>query len=467
MRSCWVSDAHVGSLRQIIFQITLGETMARQSLPFTDKSVKAAVYLGVGLATEYRIEGNPGLVLVVRKPNQKEFSSRGWRFHYSTQRDGRQVKRRVPLGEYPSVSLAAARRKSAELMERVKREGDVVSLERANKQASERAGLTFSNLLSEYLAERAELAVIDELTRELRKDVEPALGPKRPREITASDIDTIGRAILARGAPAMASRMVMHLKALFNFIILDRPSIAEKYGVTANPAAMLGRRRRGATGGYAKAKARERALNDSEIAELWRAISASAMRRDTQLGLKLVLCTAQRPGEVRKARLEDLNLNARPPYWLIPAEISKNRRAHCVPLSPLAVALFKEALTLSPSSELVFPDVENEGASIGKAVWPTALANLFRNSLKHAEPCTVHDLRRTAATGMRRLGVSRDDVGMVLNHTPKGVTGEVYDRHDGLDEKRAALAAWSKHVDRLAHDRSQSVATGKLGSRAT
>ncbi len=80
--------------------------MAKRTLPFINKSVKAASYLGVGLATEYRIEGNPGLVLVVRRPNLKEISSRGWRFHYSIQRKGRQIKRRVPLGEYPRVSLA-------------------------------------------------------------------------------------------------------------------------------------------------------------------------------------------------------------------------------------------------------------------------------------------------------------------------------------------------------------------------
>jgi hypothetical protein len=257
--------------------------MARRALPFTDKSVKAAMYLGGGLATEYRIEGNPGLVLVVRKPSLKQVSSRGWRFHYSTQRNGRQIKRRVGLGDYPRVTLSEARRKSADLLERVKKDGDVVELERAKRQTTDRAGLTFADLLDEYLEERKGMARIREVERELRKDAIPALGAKHPALITAGDIDEVGRAILSRGSEAMASRLVMHLKALFNFVILDRPSLAERYGITANPVAMLGRRRRGSGGSYAKPKARERVLDDAEIAQWWRALDDSEKRLGTKL----------------------------------------------------------------------------------------------------------------------------------------------------------------------------------------
>ena len=50
---------------------------------------------------------------------------------------------------------------------------------------------------------------------------------------------------------------------------------------------------------------------------------------------------------------------------------------------------------------------------------------------------------------MRRLSVDRDTVGMVLNHTAKGVTAEHYDWHDGAEEKRVALDAWAKHLLRI------------------
>ena len=425
--------------------------MARRALPFTDKSVKAAPYLGAGLATEYRIEGNPGLVLVVRKPSLTDVSSRGWRFHFSTQRKGRQIKRRVRLGDYPRVSLAEARRKSADLMERVKEDGDIVALEHADQQAADRAALTFANLLDEYLSERKDLARIDEVERELRKDAIPALGAKHPALITAGDIDEVGRAIMARGTEVMASRLVMHLKALYNFVILDRPSIAEHFGITANPAAMLGRRRRGGGGSYAKPKARERVLDDTEIVEWWRALDDSEKRIGTKRALQLVLVTAQRPGEVRRARKQDLHLTAAEPYWMIPAEHAKNGRQHYVPLSRMAVRLFSEAKKHcgDASSEFVFPSPDTPEEPIANVVLPSAQRDLFVNTLKAVTPATVHDLRRSAATGMRRLRIDRDTVGMVLNHTAKGVTAEHYDWYDGAKEKRAALDAWGKHLLRI------------------
>ena len=61
----------------------------------------------------------------------------------------------------------------------------------------------------------------------------------------------------------------------------------------------------------------------------------------------------------------------------------------------------------------------------------------------------AHDLRRTAATGMRRLGVHRDDVGAVLNHAPRGVTAEHYDQYEQLPEKRAALEAWGRKIQSI------------------
>ncbi len=169
----------------------------------------------------------------------------------------------------------------------MKRDGDVIALEEADEKASERAALTFADLLDEYLAERKDLASIEEVKRELRKDAIPALGTKHPARISPGDIDEAGRAILARGSKAMASRLVMHLKALYNFVILDRPSIAEHFGITSNPAAMLGRRRRGAGGSYAKPKARERVLGDEEIVRWWRALEVSEKRRSTKLALQL------------------------------------------------------------------------------------------------------------------------------------------------------------------------------------
>lgn len=420
--------------------------MPQRELNFTDQSVKAAKFAGQGNETEYRFKNLEGLVLHVSAGGRKT-----WKVHYSIQKNGIRKKRKVRLGLYPAMPLVQARKKASALVERVANEGDVVALDGAREKDRSKAKLTFADLLDEYLAERKGLTRIGEVERELRKDAIPALGGKHPASITAGDIDEVGRSILARGSEAMASRFVMHMKALYNFVILDRPSIAERYGITSNPAAMLGRRRRGAGGSYAKPKARERVLEDEEIALWWKALEGSEKRSGTKLALQLVLVTAQRPGEVRRARRQDLHLDAAEPYWSIPAEHSKNGRQHYVPLSRLAVKLFSEACQASAkaSSPYVFPSPEDSDEPIANVVLPSAQRDLFVNTLKNLTPATVHDLRRSAATGMRRLRVDRDTVGMVLNHTAKGVTAEHYDWHDGAKEKRVALDAWARHLVRM------------------
>src|SRR5262249_3429049 len=82
-------------------------------------------------------------------------------------------------------------------------------------------------------------------------------------------------------------------------------------------------------------------------------------------------------------------------------------------------------------------------------VLPSAQANLFRKVLTKMDPATGHDLRRSAATGMRRIGVQPHVVSLVLNHTRQDVTGRHYDRYDGFDEKLDALTRWGAHLERL------------------
>ncbi|MDQ8697102.1 integrase arm-type DNA-binding domain-containing protein [Hyphomicrobium sp. LHD-15] len=340
--------------------------------------------------------GNRGLVFVVQRSGL-----RSWRYYYSLGSGALRRKRKVGLGKYPAVSLAKARAKASALDARVENEGDIVAVDQASRVSVERLALTFTDFFDEYVFLRQGLARIDEVEREIRKDVIPALGNKRPSEITAADIDQVGTAIKARqvggkpktqvrgraksraiisakvrNANSSAYRMVMHVKAMYNFALLDRPALAEKYGVEKNPAATLGRRRRGsvtgATDGYAKPKPRARALRDDEISAWAAALDGSAVRADTKLALKLILLTAQRPGEVRRAERSEFRLKFAQPLWVIPSKHSKNGKEHLVPLSPLAVSLIKEAIKLSDSDRLLFPDPKDIDVPLRNVVLPTA-----------------------------------------------------------------------------------------------
>jgi integrase len=68
--------------------------------------------------------------------------------------------------------------------------------------------------------------------------------------------------------------------------------------------------------------------------------------------------------------------------------------------------------------------------------------------LPDLESWTIHDLRRTAGTGLGKLGISRFIIARVLNHADRTVTG-IYDRYEYVDEKRHALEAWGQYLENL------------------
>jgi integrase len=155
--------------------------------------------------------------------------------------------------------------------------------------------------------------------------------------------------------------------------------------------------------------------------------------------VKLCLLTGQRVGEVAGLARSELDMKAG--VWTIPAARSKNKTAHSVPLSGAALAVIKEHLL---DEEKLFPDAGNTDV-IGKAV-ERALPEF---GIAH---WTLHDLRRTAVTGMAELGVSPIVLGHVINHrsvTKAGVTLAVYSHYDYAKEKREALELWADRLSAI------------------
>lgn len=141
---------------------------------------------------------------------------------------------------------------------------------------------------------------------------------------------------------------------------------------------------------------------------------------------------------------DELNLTER--VWTIPATRTKNHRPHSVPLTPAVIAIIE---AVPATGGLLFPargkpDQPYAGYTKGKAALDAAAG---------VTGWTIHDLRRTAATGMARLAVQPHVVERILNHvsgTFGGVAG-VYNRFQYLPEMREALIAWERHVLSLKH----------------
>lgn len=186
---------------------------------------------------------------------------------------------------------------------------------------------------------------------------------------------------------------------------------------------------------------------------LWNGLSSSLAKSKTcQHIIQLCLVTAQRVGEVSGMRCDELDLVAG--TWTLPGSRTKNAHAHVVPLSDLALGIIAEAIANASESPFVFPCGANASLApmavartIGRAQEATEKRPKGRFGIDHF---TAHDLRRTALTGMAKLGVSPVVLGFTANHrtiTRGGVTMGVYVHYAHDKEKRQALELWA---DRLA-----------------
>jgi integrase len=180
----------------------------------------------------------------------------------------------------------------------------------------------------------------------------------------------------------------------------------------------------------AQMQPRERVLSLPELATVWRACNDDAYGAIVQL----LILTGQRREEIGGLRLEEIGDG----IIALPAARAKNKRAHIIPLSAPAQAI----LAARPSrGEFVFGVKPFTSWSRGKSLLDAALDTKLA-------PWTLHDLRRSVATGMAELGVAPHIIEAVLNHVSghkAGIAG-VYNRATYEKEKRVALATWAEHV---------------------
>jgi integrase len=209
---------------------------------------------------------------------------------------------------------------------------------------------------------------------------------------------------------------------------------------------------------------RERVLTDNEIGEIWRA--AEKMTAPYGNIVRFLILTGQRRGEVAGLKWNELTPDL--DSWILPGERTKNGATHIVPLSKPARDLLRSLL---PEDEVEGKRVFAERRAKGELALP-GLAGSFAGWSKSKtvldkaimearvktaadcelatplEPWTLHDIRRSVATGLQRLGVRLEVTEAVLNHISgsRGGIAGVYQRHDWANEKRAALDAWADHL---------------------
>jgi integrase len=343
----------------------------------------------------------------------------------------------MTLGPYPTLSLADARQLARAALRDAAHGADP-----AGEKQTQRGAESFGELAQLYLDKHAK--VLKRSWREDERTINRELLPRwknwKAIEIKRKHVIAMLDEIAGRGSGIMANRTRALTSKIFNFAI--QRGVVEYNPVHNVP--IPGEERR-----------RDRVLSDEEIRQVWEALNGE--RQPIAATLKLALLTAQRRSEVLGMRWGELDLEEG--WWTIPAERAKNKMAHRVSLASQALDLLRTLRELANGSPYVFPGSKDD-----------PIANLQKPMRRIRQRTGIefrfHDLRRTAASHMTGIGISRLVVAKILNHAERDVTA-MYDRNSYDSDKKEGLLRWDKRVGEIL--RNTTASGGKvvpLGPRA-
>lgn len=394
-------------------------------MPFRTERDIARLVLPEGRADAYFFDANTR-GLSVRLQGAK----RTWVCHYSV--EGK--RRRLTLGDVDALPLKKARELAGEVVARATlgrdplKERDTAKAAAATKR--QEAARTFGRVADLYLEARQKAdptagkkymkplrpKSVVEVRRTLEKHA-AAIRHQRLGSIEPGDVLRILTDVWQRGGVVAAGRCRAHLSAFYGWAI--------DHGFAShNPVATV-------PDGYASQE-RDRVLTDAELAALWHATGELGRYGDI---VRLLMLTACRSTEIGGMAWRELDLDAG--LFHLPAERAKNGKAHTVALSAPALAIIERQ---ERRGLFVF------GHRAGFSDWSNRKRDL--DELSGVSGWQLRDIRRTAVTGMQKLGIREEVAKTVLNHAKAGATGvtAIYARHSYAEE---AATAWHRWADRI------------------
>jgi integrase len=343
-----------------------------------------------------------GLYLII----QPGTGSKSWAVRY---RYGGKTRKHT-IGNYPTFGLKDARDEAVKVLRTVSEGRDPAQRQRPGN---------IEDVVAQFLKQRDyRPRSLKQANRLLKRAVDYWRG-RRIEEVTRADVRSLLNHI---AAPIVANRLHTTLGTLFRWAV-------ENDLIANSPVTGLRAPN--------KETARDRVLTDDELRAVWQAADRAGYPYGSIV--QLLILTGQRRGEVGEMERSEVDLSAG--TWTLPRERVKNDRRHEVPLSRQAVAILKNT-----------PRISDRFVFSLNATTPFAGLSKAKGRLNAGiPPWTLHDLRRTTASGMARLGVSLVVIEKVLNHVSGSLAGivGVYQRHEYAEEKREALQLWADHVERL------------------
>jgi integrase len=330
--------------------------------------------------------------------------------------------RKYTIGPYGRVTLHQAR-VAAQKVFAAKLEGRDPAAEKRESKRRIVADLV-EDLLESFITQRlSQNRSGAEIARVLRREVGKPWAGRSIHSIAKRDVVEVVSAIVQRGAPSAANKTLKSLKTFLRWCVgravLDQ-SPAEGVPLPT------------------KEVARDQVLDDMELAQV--ILAARKIGGPYGAIVELLALTGQRRQEVACLAWEELDLAQQ--VWTIPKSRTKNGKAHVVHLSRQSLAVVQGADRLGP---FLFTLLGT------KPFQDFTRAKRRLDQLSGMTGWRLHDLRRTCVSGMARLGVAPHVADKILNHQAGTISGvaAVYQRHEFLVERRAALDLWGAHIDQL------------------
>lgn len=386
-------------------------------MPLTDVKLRS-------LTTAGRHADGGGLYLQVT-----DAGGRYWRMKYRY--GGRE--KLLAFGVYPTIGLKEAREMRFTAKQALSRGEDPgLRKKEAKEQALREAANTLQAVAEDWLSHQAgrwEAITLDRTRASLEADVFPRIGSLPMSAITPRQVMDIVKTIEKRGAGEIAMRVLQRVKAIYRYGVTHQ-RIEQNPMLDLVPSEILKPRR----------VQHRAALSPADLPEFLAKLGVYQGEPHTINALRLLMLTATRPGEVRGARWDEFDLEAK--LWRIPAERMKMRMEHVVPLSDQAVALVEAMQPLSGHRELVFPSPFYPSKPLSENTFNSAMARMGYKYL-----ATAHGFRALFSTVANESGWTADAIERQLAHAERDQVRAAYDRGARLQERIKLMNWWADYLD--------------------
>ena len=374
----------------------------------------------------YRVADSGGLCMEVSPSGGKL-----WRFKYRFDRK----QKMIALGAYPAVSLSGARDRRDQAR-KLLADGIDPSEQRKVEKAARTVltANTFEAIAREWIEKRKSgwsESHLNKTTTRLSNNAFPWIGSKPIAELTAPDILAVLRRIEGRGTIDTAHRVGQVCGQVFRYAVATGRA-------TRDPTGDL----RGALP-TVKQEHFASITEPTAVGELLRAIEGFKGTFIVQCALKLAPMLFVRPGELRQARWQQIDLKNSEWKYLA----TKTKTEHLVPLASQAVAILRELNALTGHTAFVFPGARSNGRAMSDAAVNAALRRMGYNTRTEI---TGHGFRAMARTILHEvLGIAPEVIEHQLAHRVPDALGTAYNRTKFLPERRKMMQTWADYLDKL------------------